>query len=66
MKWLISGMRNQFVENFVQWMKENGIKVAEPFETLDGIWRVMYMPIGREQKEKCEQYIEYLCNNDMM
>ena len=65
MKWLVAGMRKQFVESFVQWMKENGIRVSEPFDT-DGIWRVMYMPIGREQKEKCEQYLEYRCNNDMM
>lgn len=65
MKWLTAGMRKQFVDDFVSWMKENGIRVAEPFETY-GIWRVMYMPIGREQKEKCEQYIEYRCNNDLM
>lgn len=50
MKWLIAGMRQEFVESFVQWMKENGIRVSEPFE-LSGIWEVMYMPIGREQKE---------------
>lgn len=65
MNWLIAGMRQEFVESFVQWMKENGIRVSEPFE-LSGIWKVMYMPIGREQKEKCERYIEYRCNNDLM
>lgn len=65
MNWLIAGMRKEFVESFVQWMKENGIRVSEPFE-LSGIWKVMYMPIGREQKEKCERYIEYRCNNDLM
>lgn len=65
MKWLIAGMRQEFVESFVQWMKENGIRVSEPFE-LSGMWEVMYMPIGREQKEKCERYIEYRCNNDLM
>lgn len=65
MKWLIAGMRQEFVESFVQWMKENGISVSEPFE-LSGIWEVMYMPIGREQKERCERYIEYRCNNDLM
>lgn len=65
MNWLIAGMRQEFVESFVQWMKENGIRVSEPFE-LSGIWEVMYMPIGREQKEKCERYIEYRCNNDLM
>lgn len=42
MKWLIAGMRQEFVESFVQWMKENGIRVSEPFE-LSGIWEVMYM-----------------------
>lgn len=65
MNWLIAGMRQEFVESFVQWMKENGIRVSEPFE-LSGILEVMYMPIGREQKEKCERYIEYRCNNDLM
>ena len=65
MKWLIAGMREEFVEDFVQWMKENGIRVSEPFE-LSGIWKVMYMPIGKEQKEKCERYIEYRCNNDLI
>lgn len=64
-KWLIAGMREEFVEDFVQWMKENGIRVSEPFE-LSGIWKVMYMPIGKEQKEKCERYIEYRCNNDLI
>ena len=47
MNWLIAGMRQEFVESFVQWMKENGIRVSEPFE-LSGIWEVMYMPIGRK------------------
>lgn len=65
MKWLIAGMRKEFVEDFVRWMRDNGIRVSEPFE-LDGIWRVLYMPIGREQKEKCERYIEYRCNNNLM
>lgn len=65
MKWLTAGMRKEFVESFVQWMKENGIRVSEPFD-FDGIWQVMYMPIGQEQKAKCEQYIEYRCNNDLM
>lgn len=65
MKWLIAGMRQEFVASFVQWMKENDIRVAETFE-LDGIWHVMYMPIGSVQKELCERYIEYRCNNDLM
>ena len=25
MKWLTVGMRKEFVESFVQWMKENGV-----------------------------------------
>lgn len=65
MKWLTVGMRKEFVESFVQWMKENGVRVSEPFE-LNDIWQVMYMPIGYEQKAKCEQYIEYLCNKNLM
>lgn len=65
MKWLAAGMRKEFVESFVQWMKDNGIRVAEPFQ-IDDVWKVMYMPIGAEQKQKCEQYIEYRCNNDLM
>lgn len=65
MKWLIAGMRKEFVEDFVSWMRDNGIRVSEPFE-LDGIWQVLYMPIGGEQKEKCKRYIEYRCTNDLM
>lgn len=65
MKWLIAGMRKEFVEDFVRWMRDNGIRVSEPFK-LDGVWQVQYMPIGREQKEKCERYIEYRCNNGLM
>lgn len=65
MKWLMVGIKKEFVESFVQWMKENNVKVSEPFE-LSGIWRVMYMPIGHEQKVKCEEYIEYRCNNDLV
>lgn len=65
MKWLVAGMRKEFVEDFIQWMKENNIIVSEPFSTGD-IWRVLYMPIGRGQKLKCENYIEYRCKNDMM
>lgn len=65
MEWINAGMRKEFVEDFVSWMKEHGIKVGEPFDTY-GIWRVPYMPIGREQKAMCEQYIEYRCNNDLM
>jgi hypothetical protein len=65
MKWLVAGMRKAFVESFIQWMKDNGIRVGAPFETY-GIYRVPYMPIGREQKEKCKRHIEYLCNNDLM
>lgn len=65
MNWLIVGMREEFVEDFVRWMRDNGIRVFKPFE-LDGVWQVQYMPIGREQKEKCERYIEYRCNNDLM
>ena len=66
MKWLTAGMREEFVEDFIKWMKKNGIRVSnQAFETY-GIWKVMYMPIGKEQKLKCEQYIEYRCKNDMM
>lgn len=65
MKWLTAGMKKEFVESFVRWMKENGVRVSEPFE-LNDIWQVMYMPIGYEQKAKCEQYIEYRCNNNLM
>lgn len=65
MKWLVAGMRKEFCSTFVDWMKENGIRVGEPFECY-GIWKVPYMPIGKEQKQKCEQYIEYRCNNDLM
>lgn len=56
MKWLMVGMKKEFGESFVQWMKENNVRVSDPFE-LSGIWRVMYMPIGHEQKVKCEEYI---------
>lgn len=65
MNWLVAGMREEFVEDFVCWIKENGIRVSEPFE-IDGIWHVQYMPIGSEQKEKYERYIEYRCSNNLM
>ena len=65
MKWLNAGMREQYVVEFIDWLKQNGIMVGEPFE-IYGIWKVPYMPIGREQKEMCEQYIEYCCNNDLL
>lgn len=65
MIWVMAGMKKEFVEDFVRWMKENNVRVSEPFE-LSGIWQVMYMPIGHEQKVKCERYIEYRCNNDLM
>lgn len=65
MKRLIVGIRKEFVKDFISWMKDNGIRVSEPYE-FHGIWNVIYQPIGREQKEKCEQYIEYRCNNDLM
>ena len=65
MKWLIAGMRKEFVEDFVRWMRDNGIRVSEPFE-LAGIWRVLYMPVGGEVKGECKRYIEYRCNNDLM
>ena len=58
-------MKKDFVESFVQGMKKNNVRVSEPIE-LSGIWRVMCMPIGHEQKVKCEEYIEYRCNNDLM
>lgn len=44
MKWLTAGMRKEFVEEFIQWMKEKGIRVSEQIFETDGIWRVMYMP----------------------
>lgn len=54
---LIAGMRKEFVNDFIVGMEELGIKTCgEPFE-IDGIWHVMYRPIGREQKAKSEQYI---------
>lgn len=66
MKRLVIGMRKEFVDGVVQWMKENEIKVCgEPYE-FHGIWHVMYQPIGKEQKQKCEEYIEYRCNNNLM
>lgn len=66
MKILVASMKKQFVKEFVEWMKSNGIIVrGEPFET-DGLWNVMYQPIGIEQKQKCKQFIEYKCNNGLM
>ena len=31
-KWLMVGMKKEFVESFVQWMKENNVRVSESFE----------------------------------
>lgn len=66
MKWLSAGMRKEFVTDFVSWMIENGIRVSDDVFESDGIYHVMYMPIGRVQHEKIERYIEYRCNNDLM
>jgi hypothetical protein len=66
MKRMVASMRKQFVNEFIDWMVEHGIKVCgAPFET-DGIWNVVYMPIGREQNRKCEMYISYRCYIDLM
>ena len=66
MKRMIVGMKKQFVKEFVEWLNENDIKVCgEPYEA-HGIWNVMYMPIGKEQKQKCEEYIKYRCNSDLL
>lgn len=66
MKRLVAGMRKEFIDSFIDGLKELQIKVCgEPFETY-GIWHVMYQPIGKEQKQKCEEYIEYRCNNGLM
>ena len=66
MKLLVVGMKKQFVQGFVEWLQKNGIKVCEDPFVIDEIWYVMYKPVGREQKNKCEQYIEYRCNNNLM
>lgn len=66
MKRLVAGMRKEYVSSFINGLKELGIKICgEPFE-ISGIWHVMYQPIGEEQKQKCEKYIEYRCNNSLM
>ena len=66
MKILVAGMKKEFVNSFIDGLKELGIKICgEPFETY-GVWRVMYQPIGKEQKQKCEEYIGYRCHNDLM
>ena len=66
MKRKIVGMKKESVDSFIKGLKELGIKVCgEPFET-DGIWQVVYLPIGKAQEEKCKQYIEYLCINGLL
>lgn len=66
MKRLVVGIRQEFLNSFIEGMKELGVKICgEPFE-VEGIWHVIYLPIGKEQKEKCEKYIEYRCNNNLM
>lgn len=65
MKWLIVGMRKQFVEGFIKWMRENNIQVDVAVES-DSICRIMYKPIGKKQREMCEQYIEYCCHNSLL
>lgn len=62
----LASMKKEFVEDFIHGMEELGIKVCgEPFE-ISGNWCVMYRPIGKKQKEKCERYIEYRCINGLM
>lgn len=66
MKRFVVGMKKEFVDSFIAGLKELGIRVCgEPFE-LDGLWRVMCMPIGKEQEVKYEQYVEYRCKNDLL
>lgn len=66
MKILVAGMRKEFVDSFIYGLEELGIRICgAPFETY-GIWHVMYQPIGKEQKQKCEEYIKYRCDNDLM
>ena len=65
MPWLTVGMREEFVLDVLAWMIENRIRFSDPFEVY-GVWYVMYMPIGRAQKEMCERYIEFRCNNGLM
>ena len=71
MKRLVIGIRKQFVEDFINDMKKLGINICgdpwcmesdNPFE----IWHVMVQPIGKEQNQKYEEYIEYRCNNNLM
>ncbi len=65
MKIINASMRKQFVDEFVKWLNENKIRHYEPFE-IDGLWKVPCIPIGKEQKQMFEKYIEYRCINDLM
>lgn len=60
-----ASMHEQFVDEFIKWLDENDIKHYEPFK-IDYLWKVPCIPMGKEQKEKFEKYIEYRCNNDLM
>ena len=64
MKYINIGTHEQYVEEIVNWLKENNIRVAEPFE-IDDLWKVPCMPIGKEQKQMVENYIEYRVINDL-
>lgn len=66
MKWLTLGTRPQFVEDIKTWFSKNSIQYSETVIENDGIAHVFYRPIGKEQKDKCIEYIAYRCNNNLL
>lgn len=60
--------RAYFLKN---WFQNRGLKVAEPFsvdpeDAWKAQWYVPVMPIGREQVEQFDKYVEYLIENNML
>lgn len=66
MKWLVLGTRPQFVEDIKKWFAENSIQYSETVIENGGIAQIFYLPIGKEQKNKCIEYITYRCNNNLL
>lgn len=66
MRWLTLGTHPQFVEDIKTWFSENSIQYGENVVEKDGIAIVFYRPIGKEQKDKCIEYITYRCNNNLL
>lgn len=61
MKWLTVGMKEEFVPEFKKFFRNNGVQYSDDVLRIDGICHILYKPIGKEQVQKCNQFIERQC-----